>query len=404
MSKLQIKNITPFDATYPYEVEFSWTGDMAYKNRLVIYDNDTLKQVYDETITTFYLKHTIPANTLVNGKKYLAQAQVFNKNDEPSVISDKILFNTLKTPIFRFDNVEDGQMVTSSSLTTTIQYEQEDYESIGNYKFFLYDSLKQLLMESESFSYRENISFTYRGLENTTVYYIRCSGTTVSGMPIDTGYVRIVVKFENPSKYSKIYATCYPNNGYIRYETNVKVIQYDGENEYTFDDSFIDLIGKSIDYTNGFLIQNDFALAIRGKRLYQAATIFQASNGSFSITLKSFIYDEGILRFKLEVANASSKYVLYSDPLSFDESNLVTLWILRSNNVYDLKVFVDYNYNENKTMWFGQSRPSNPERYDYWIDVDNEISQRIDKNNVTIYMDEKEPDNPVLYALWLGGD
>ena len=52
-----------------------------------------------------------------------------------------------------------------------------------------------------------DISYTYKGLDNNTVYYVRCIGVTVNGMELDTGYVEITVKFENPNTYARIYGT-----------------------------------------------------------------------------------------------------------------------------------------------------------------------------------------------------
>lgn len=401
MAKPKIKNITPFDALSTHEIEFSWNGDMAYKNRLIIYDAESLEVVYDKTITSFNLKHSLPANTLQNGSRYLAQAQIFNKYDEPSALSDKLLFYVLKTPTFFFKDISNGQAIDSSSLAVTVEYEQENNELIGNHKFYLYDRLKQELLESESFS-ANDMSYTYRGLENTTLYYIRCIGTTQSGMPIDTGYVQISVKFANPSKYSKIYATNFPRSGYIRYETNVKIIQYNGSEIYEFEDSFIDLINKHIEYDDGFIIPKDFTLKIKGKNLYRTATVFTAGR-NYKFTLSSRIYDEGKVRFKLEAFNGLSSYVLYSNSLVFDETSLLTIWLRRINNIYDLKVFVDENYSEQKDTWFGSVKPITPNRYDYWVDTENIDTQLIESKDMQVILD-KEPKNPLLFTIWLGGD
>ena len=78
MAKPIIKHITPFDATKPYEISISWLGNRAHANRIVIYDNETNNVVFDDMVSSFILKHTIPANILTNGKKYVIQSQVYD--------------------------------------------------------------------------------------------------------------------------------------------------------------------------------------------------------------------------------------------------------------------------------------------------------------------------------------
>lgn len=405
MSKPRIKNITPFDAIYARDIEFVWTGDMAYKNRLIIYDNNTLDIIYDRIITSFYLRHTIPANTLLNGKKYLAQVQVFNKDGVASALSDKVIFSVLSTPKFSFTNVTKDQVVTNSSLMVMIDYNQSNNDPLDSCRFYLYDHLGQELLESERFtSLGESLTYVYKGLENYQKYFIQCIGVTYSGMQIETGKISISVKYENPSKYAKLYATNHSDKGYISYESNIKIIECDQDKEdYTFENSFIDLIGKYITYSKDFVVEKDFTMMIKGRELYQTATIFTARNGTYEFVISSRIYDDGKIRFKLEVKNAQSSYVLYTDALTLSPDNLVTIWIRRVNNVYQIIPIIDYEYSTQTNMWFGQSMPSKPDKSDYWIDTLNSVTQRVDKNDVIVHIDDTAPENPKLFAVWVGG-
>ena len=80
MAKPQINKINPLDATKDNVVSMSYVGNLPYSNRIVIYDATTLAVLYDDTSTNtnFAIEHTIPANTLTNGKKYAIQGQVFD--------------------------------------------------------------------------------------------------------------------------------------------------------------------------------------------------------------------------------------------------------------------------------------------------------------------------------------
>ena len=72
MSKPVVNRINPFDGSKDYTVSMSYLGNMPYSNRVIVYDAITLSVVYDSTTTNtkFSIDHTIPSNTLVNGKKY----------------------------------------------------------------------------------------------------------------------------------------------------------------------------------------------------------------------------------------------------------------------------------------------------------------------------------------------
>ena len=78
MPKPYIQKIKPFDADKDYEVSLSWTGNRSHSNRIIIQDYETNAVVFDDTVSSFSLKHTIPAYTLTNGRKYTIQAQTFD--------------------------------------------------------------------------------------------------------------------------------------------------------------------------------------------------------------------------------------------------------------------------------------------------------------------------------------
>lgn len=403
MAKPIIKKITPFDANNDYEVGISWTGNRAYKNRIVIYDNDTLAVVFDETITSFSLTHTIPAYTLQNGIKYVIQCQVFDEEDIASALSDKLAFYTFETPEFRFTNIPEGNKISAASFTASLVYASPDWENISTYRFYLYDASKRQLLQSNSFYDDENIGYTYRGLENDTVYYIRSIGTTVNGMPLDTGYVQIYVKYENPNTYARIYATNDPINGCIRYGTNLIIIQYNGTESFEYENGMIDLTDKTLYYDEGFLIEDDFTLILRGINLYQTAEILKMKNGTTGLTLSSRIYHEGKIRFKLSVPNGIGKYILYSDELVFENTDMVTLCIRRKNNIYQLDTFIELGFSPTGNMWIGNMRPTNSaENYDVWIEAENSTF-KVDKNAISICTDLSEPDAQ-LHTIWIGGE
>ena len=120
MAKPYIQRISPFDANNPYEITLLWNGNRAHANRIMIQDYETNATVFDDTVSSFELKHIIPAHTLQNGKKYTVQAQTYDVENIPSALSGKVLFYTFATPDFYFEDLTNNPVITNSSFTATI--------------------------------------------------------------------------------------------------------------------------------------------------------------------------------------------------------------------------------------------------------------------------------------------
>ncbi len=385
----------------------SYLGNMPYSNRIIIYDARTLSSVFDHTTSGISLEHTIPANTLINGKKYAVQGQVYDSNGNPSTLSDKAYFWTATTPLFYFKNIDDNDTITTASLYAELIYDQPEFEDIAEFRFQLYDEVKRLLDESEIFYSTENMNYAFRGFENETFYHIRAVGMTSNGIILDTGYIRIYVKYKNPSEFSNIYAKCNEDNSVVTYATNFTVINPSTNDEYEYNNGFINLIDKTLVYDKDFIINGDFTMSIRGINMYRSTTILKCSNSDYGFTVSSYIYDDGQMRYKLTVPNGISNYILYSQPISPDANDIVTLHIRRINNIYQLVCFIDTEYEEKHNIWFGDKRPTNNlTLYDIWIQNGENGVTRVDKDNVTIFY---QPDEPVFlaenkYDIWIGDE
>lgn len=405
MSKPYIQKINPFDADKDFEISLSWTGNRAHANRIIIYDNDSNAVLFDDLITSFALTHTIPAYTLTNGKKYVIQAQTYDVENIPSPLSDKVLFYTFETPDFYFQGLPEDGRITNASFSASVFYHSSDWEEISTYMFYLYDSTKKQLLASNALTDSFDISYTYRGLENNTVYFIRCVGVTVNGMELDTGFREINVKYENPNTYSRIYSTALPSQGCVQVATNLIIIQYNGTESFEYPDGMIDLRDKTLYYNEGFLLEGDFTVLLRGINLWQNADLLKMSGENSGLTLSSHIYHHEKLRFKLLVPNGVSNYLLYSEEQVFENEDMVTIAIRRKNNIYQLKVFIEPGFTPEGNMWYGQLRPD-PDLtkiYDCWIDT-GEATHVVDKDSSTDFLDESEPLNAIRNDLWLGGE
>lgn len=411
MAKPIVNRTKPLDATQDNVVSMSYVGNLPYSNRIIIYDATTLALIYDDTTTNtnYTIEHTIPANTLTNGKKYAIQGQVFDINGNASALSDKVYFWCLATPLFYFSNVSDGDIINTASIFATLVYQQSDWEDINEYRYYLYDETKNLLLESETFYDTDYLSYAYRGLEDDKFYYIRSVGNTVNGIQLDTGYIKIFVNYENPEDYKLIYAECNPKNSIVTYQTNFVVINpSDTTTEYEYENGWINLLNKTLTYDKEFIVSGDFTMTIRCKNMYRNQTILCPSNENEGFTLSSYIYDDGQMRYKLSIPNGLCNYILYSEPIMPEEQDIVTIHIRRINNVYQLYCYIELGEEELKNMWFGSAQPSlsQLDNYDIWINTDNEGTVRIDKNDVNIFY---QKDEPILlvendYDIWIGGE
>lgn len=406
MAKPYINKIIPFDANYDKVISMSYSGNMPYGNKIIIYDAESLHVIFEDTAEGFLLNHTIPAGLLQNGIKYAIQGQVFDSEGIGSAFSDKVYFLCLETPSFYFKNLSDEDTIQSASLTVDMMYEQSNWEDIHMYQFHIYDSGKNLLDESSIFYHSDDITYSFHGLENEKIYYIRCTGSTVNGMALDTGYLKIFTYYENPNTYARIYAECDTGTGIVEGHTNMKLIEASSLDTYEYNNGIIDLIDKTLVYDKDFLIPGDFTMTLRIKNAYHEGTILSSGNDTYGFTLSSHIYDENKIRYKLKVPNGVSNYILYSNELIIGNADMLTVHLRRINNIYGITCFIEYGYEEQTNMWFCAARPlvSQMAQYDIWIDTDDPNAVRVDKDDVTILCQKEEPQLQQAYTIWLGGE
>ncbi|SFU36019.1 hypothetical protein [Butyrivibrio sp. INlla21] len=406
MAKPVVNYIFPFDAQEQKKITFTYTGDLPYQNRLIIYNADTLATVYDVTSPSRVLYCTLPANTCRNGVKYAAAIQCFDMYGAPSTVSDKRYFWCLEQPSFYFTNVESGQTITTSSFYAELFYAQTQLEGLSQFQFLIYDANKVLLSESQVFYSSDYLTFNYTGLEDDTVYFIRAKGLTQYGTELDTGYIEIDVNtaYDN-AEFNNINAVCDENNGLVTYYTNFSIINSDEDKDsFQYENSYINLQGKELNYTTGLSVEGDFILCVKIKEYYETGTILTASDESYGFTLSSFVYDDAYMRFKLTVPNGLTPYILYSDPCIPNATTVFTIYIKRVNNIYQLYVFVTEDDNENN-MHFGINEPAIPDLYDIWLNNENEPTETVLKENVHKFVMDEEP--IVLaenrFDIWIGG-
>lgn len=310
----------PFDPSFDFAVKFIYDGNQSVKNRVVITDNASSLVVYDEVQTTMKLQHTIPANTLAVGKRYLLQLQVLDSDGNSSNLSDAVLFYCFTTPTFNFNNITDGMTYKNTSITLAVNYSQPDNEQLKSLQFLKYSYDKTLLTQSNIF--HSLAGFSFNGLQNNTTYYFRAVGETVHGLPLDTGYVKVNVEYKTlPANIIFSINNNYCE-GYIKLISGIKDIEYKFDNDsYELKDGLLTLKNNSLIYMNSFSINSDFVLFVEAKNL-PLQKFLTANNDEFSLSIVN-ICDVYYCKLSVKNSELSMFAPLPKARLSTDRNELI---------------------------------------------------------------------------------
>lgn len=364
MANPVINSILSFDGTMGTTVTYSMTGNVSYGNKILVYDSATAKLVYEypkvvkpekSPVKSYCI---IPANVLTNGKRYYAQVQVADMYGRITGTSNKMAFYCLTTPMFRFMNVTEGQVIKSSHYDVTATYSQAEGEKLQSYRFGLYDKNKVLITESALMYDSNNISYRFKNLATNAQYYFRVSGVTVRGLVADSGFVGVSAQYTVKQDYAQLVLTNEYYKGYISYNTNIRLIGYDLDSkDYLFLNSgyqgSVDLTGRnpnykrSIEYTNGFLIEGNWTMWLRGYLFSTNEQILTYSNEAGQYISISFHRMDNQCYFKLTISDGITKYIRYTKRIPYNASKIVTVFLRRHGTLANFKLFdgtetVDY--------------------------------------------------------------
>lgn len=330
--------VAPFDANSDFALPFSYAGNQSVKNTLLIKNSETLEIVYEQTVPTFRLSHTIPADTLVNGMTYQAQVKVYDANNSESNYSLPIVFKCLSAPIFEFVNLTENQTIKAANYDVQLLYMQHENEALDSFKIGLYDISKNLIFQTDVFYDVANLHYIIEGMSNDTSYYIRVVGKTVSGLNVDTGFISFIVEFITPELFSVVQTTNNELQGTTTIASNIILIEgtYDEIPVY-LDGTKIDLRNNTLVYNEGFTIGKDFSLQIIVEDYSMTQPILNLDNGNIKLWVvpgKQYSTHEGKKYIHLESSCNTWTYVLDSNYFATDK---VQINLRRSNGLYSLE-------------------------------------------------------------------
>lgn len=279
-----INRITPLSPTIDNMIKFYCTDNQPVKNRAIITDNTTGIIIYDNTQETRTLTHTIPAGTLAAGNQYLIRLQVFDIDGNSSNLSEPVLFYCFTPPSFSLHNLTDGFVTQNANITLSIDYSQEEGETLRDVQFLKYSGDKTLLSRS-AVIYSRTPSYEFYTLENNTTYYFRALGETDHGIVLDTGYIEVSTMFDTvPTNIIFTLDNIY-REGYIQFTSNIIIVPYELENDnYKIEDGLLTLWDNSLTYS-GFCADEDFILFVEAKKLPLGKTFLATNDNNISLSV-----------------------------------------------------------------------------------------------------------------------
>lgn len=351
-----ITAIGVFDPLEPYDVHFTYTDNQAVQNRLVITDPETYEIVYDKTILTMKLLHTIPSKTLHEGKCYTASIQIFDVDNNQSNLSDSVLFYCYTTPTFMLGDFP--SVCKSASIKLPLFYLQQEGETLKSYQFFMCDSNHNILNRSDTFYTDEHMHYSFSGLQNHYTYCFRAIGETTHGYKLDTGYLTITVDYNVvPTNAVLVLENVY-RRGYISIKTNIKSIGYELKNDnYFFEGDTVTLYGDNyLKYMEGFSLDGDFSLFVEAKKL-PLGTFLRTENGTFTLSIVQ-VCDTYYCEFragdyvlysplpKACISTMEDDYLVIDDGkvleivnLNYDDDDFIVFEVKRTNSVCSLHAY-----------------------------------------------------------------
>ena len=329
-SSISLQSIPAFDALYDRAIHFNYSGPQCVKNRLVVYDSASDAVVYDQMEISMLLSHVIPAGVLVNGTRYNCAISVYDIENN-FVTSSKVSFRCLTTPIFGFSGLVDGQTYRNAVLVLNLNYQQAQNEPLNEYKVTLYRANLTPIWES-GVLFGDPEEITINGLEHGAKYYVKATGTTVSGMYVDTSHISFICQYDVPLLYSLIILENRGYEGAVKITSNIvgntgssshPEVKFINLNSPPSKDGWaVDLRepGHYVTFYDDLKIGTDYIATFNGFRFSLGLPIFKVDSP----------YDSVVVTWKRELFSDGNNYVYAELTLLSDSS-----FVLRSNPILD---------------------------------------------------------------------
>lgn len=349
MATVYIKPISAFDASNAQVITFGYSGNQCTKNRIIVYNSATNASVYDDTVTTYTLAHTIPAGTLTNGNSYYCTITAYYtlSSVEYSVTSSSSnVFKCLTTATWAFTGLSEGSVIGNSYYDFTMTYSQTQSETVNEYYIVLYNTSGSVYWTS-GVLYDVAATTRITGLPSNTVLYARAYGTTTSGLPLDTrnsstgADLTITVDYTVPSIYSIAELENDKWKGWTKVNSNFAAIEGISDSAVVYVNSkYANLTSNRVIFNSGVLISGDYIVEAQAYDITPNLPFIAILGTSLELilTFRQSVLSDGEKIFA-EFKETNTGYVLYSNYLDVPAStDLIHVWVQRKDGYFNLTI------------------------------------------------------------------
>ena len=256
--------VSAFDATVAQTITFVVEGgNQVVKNKITIRNNTSNAVVWEDTVESYQLQHTIPANTLTNGVNYNYYINTYDAQGNVSNNSNVISFWCLDAPSVAITNIPASGIIEYSNFNFIVQYVQSQGELLNEIRLYLYDSNHILLQSSEvltsSYVPPLNLAYTFSNFENNKQYYLKVVGSTINNTEFESEEYHFKCQYEYNDVFFNIGLENDCNHGCVNITSNLIVIDgsTDGDISY-IDNSSVNIDnGSAVIWDKGFGFQNN---------------------------------------------------------------------------------------------------------------------------------------------------
>lgn len=289
------------------ENEVSWkvSGDIQTAYKIDILSNVDNSLVWTSNkITSYSLKHKIPAATLTNGNEYKITVSIWNQANS-SIISDAEIFQTSSRPVVTVNTVG---TVNSFSYNFSATYSQAESVSLRSYTANLYDDKKNLIDKS-SIKTILPMEHLFSNLQTEQQYYIEFQATSSKGLTGTSGLVLFDVFYFRPKMSVDLQGRNIENAG-IELSWFVSQIIGTTDGSLFIGNEKIDTTnGTKVWFDNGFTIEGDYSLKLWIESLENKVDLIVLNGENGQITLQYHFLDEKFHLYKISTNGLITEWV-----------------------------------------------------------------------------------------------
>ncbi len=326
--------VLPIDNSQPFTFTFLSTGgNQVTKNNLVIENNSTGVEIYNQTIDNFIFNHTIPANTLTNGTQYRAKIRTGDINGNWSNFSDYILFYCFPKPIVNITNIIDG-LVTNQTYEVLGLY-SSDYDPIQSYRFLIYDE-NSILLYTTPEVYSSDIKHTFV-FDHMKTYGIELKCISQNKVEVSSGIIEFIVQYIQPELNTGITLEMFNNTGEVKITSTIVQVVGEGQNYLFVDSDWVDITASNaiVSFQDGLNWDSiNWALKLRFKNIPYNKVFCKVlgTNGTIEV-----LYRDNRFHAYRYSSNLVSHFINSPD-ITFLSEDTIILDIRHINGLIDLFV------------------------------------------------------------------